>query len=173
MAGYDQTSRRTVYDLTFDQYGGMLVSVRRPSELGWELIADAIDVLGEGLDSTAAPAVERIRAGGQLIRAFADALISWDLRDRGRAVPATHAGVLAQDRPFLLNVARTWYLSVALRPEEADQPIEQTAAPDPVEDETSDFEQRLMHLPVMTASALILDSPSGENLRDAELVGAR
>lgn len=158
-----------MYDLTFAEFGDLTVSVRRPSERGWELLADAIEVLGEGLDSAAAPVVERVRAGGWLVRAFADALIGWDLRDRGRAVPATLAGVLAQDRPFLLVVARTWYTAVVLRPEENSTAGMQTRALVDDERDDADAEQRLMGLPVMVAPEPILETDDRD---DVVLVGA-
>lgn len=114
MAAFDQASRRQVYTLSFELYGGMVVLARKPSFRGLELLAHATSVLGERLDSMTRPIGDRIDAWGSLFRAFAEALVWWDLRDNGISVPATLDGVLSQDHEFLLEISRMWYRRVAL-----------------------------------------------------------
>lgn len=144
MARFDQASRRTVFELRFARYGGLVVRVRKPSARGWELLADALDVLGTGLTSTRHPALARIRAGGWLIQAFADSLVGWDLDDNGLEVAVTLDQVMDQDRDFLIDLAMNWYHKVVLLVERP------AVAPAPAEQEEPTFEDELASLPVTT-----------------------
>lgn len=127
---FDQDRRRAVYALRFTPYPGLVVHTRKPGFRALERLVRAVSVLGSDLDGEGASASERIRAWGALHRAFAESLVGWTLADRGRPVPATLAGVLAQDPDFLLEIGRTWYRVVAL--------AEQASAPAPVEPVTED-----------------------------------
>lgn len=144
MASFDQSARRRVYEMNFERYGGLIVRARKPSFRGLELLADAVGVLGEQLTSNARPLGERIWAVGQLVRAFADSLVSWDLFDEGRAVPATLDGALSQDDAFLIDVARMWYRRVVMLID-TEQPSELTPESEQ-EDELPTFEEELAQL---------------------------
>lgn len=109
---FDQDQRRRVYPLRFTQYGGLVVRVRKPGWAAFERLTNAVLVLGDDLSGAGLAAVERMPAWRELFKAFADSLVAWDLTDRGRPVPATRKGVLAQDFHFLIALARTWYIVV-------------------------------------------------------------
>jgi hypothetical protein len=134
MPGFDQSTRRRVYELSFERYGGLIVRTRKPSFRGLEMLADAVDVLGEQLISTARPLDERVWATGRLVRAFADSLMGWGLFDEGRAVPATLDAVLSQDDAFLIDVARMWYRRVVMLID-TEQPQALAVAPEQGEDD--------------------------------------
>lgn len=123
----DQTTRRTVYKLRFEELDDLRVRARKPSLKGMALLSRAVRVLGDDLRGEHLAPHVRLDAWIELSDAFADALVDWDLTDRGIAVPATREGVHEQDIEFLLRVASAWYYRVALRVE---QPAS-TAAPEP------------------------------------------
>lgn len=138
---YDQHRRRTVYPLDFKPFPGLLVRVRKPSFSALEALTRAVLVLGDDLDGTDLPAIDRMSAWRELFTAFADSLVGWNLTDGGVPVPSTRDAVLAQDAPFLLSLARTWYMIIVLRPPELDEPaaIEQPPEePEAVEDDGTD-----------------------------------
>lgn len=118
--GYDQNERRRTYELNIRPYPGLTVRVRKPGFAALERLTSAVLVLGDDLEGAGLPAPDRLKAWGQLYRAFAASLVGWTLFDGVRPVPATAAGVLAQDPGFLLELARTWYHAVVLRPADVD-----------------------------------------------------
>lgn len=148
--GFDQNTRRKVFELPFRAtYPGLLVRCRKPAFGALEQLYGTVLVLGEDLDGRGLSVPVRLAAWRDLFEAFADSMISWNLSDRGRDVPATKKGVLAQDQEFLLTVARTWYRLVVLHSEDV-------AAPEPAQvvdrstedvDEPS-IEDRLVDIPV-------------------------
>lgn len=132
---FDQSTRRLVYDLAFHAYPGLLVRVRKPGYGALRHLAGAEAVLGVGMTGAAVTGAARIEALGPVVDAFASSLVSWTLADNGVPVPATHAGVVAQDYDFLIELALTWYRRVVLRIERPDQPaadLDTPSAPDPV-----------------------------------------
>lgn len=122
--GYDQNERRRTFELNIRPYPGLTVRVRKPGFAALERLTSAVLVLGDDLEGAGLPAPDRLKAWGQLHRAFAASLVGWSLLDGVRPVPATTAGVLAQDPGFLLELARTWYHAVVLRPADVDAPAE-------------------------------------------------
>lgn len=114
----DQTTRRTVYKLRFEELDDLRVRARKPSLKGMALLSRAVRVLGDDLRGEHLAPQARLDAWIELSDAFADALVDWDLTDRGIAVPATREGVHEQDIEFLLRVASAWYYRVALRVEQ-------------------------------------------------------
>lgn len=156
---FDQDRRRTVYPLRFREYGGLLVRLRKPGWSAMMKLTDAVLVLGDDLEGPGLPASGKVTAWTQLFEAFADSLIGWDLLDRGRAVPATVDGVLAQDFHFLLALARTWYVVVvqaedrAVEPERQDE-IEDLDLPEPAEPELDEE-----YLAQLGARAVTLPAP--------------
>lgn len=130
----DQTTRRRAYKLRFEEFGDLRVRVRKPSFRGLELLSRAVRQLGDNLRGEHLDAMVRLKAWGHLFDAFADALIDWDLTDRGVAVPPTRAGVRDQDPDFLLRLAHTWYYRVVLRKERStEQPAAAGSVPSPEE----------------------------------------
>lgn len=123
----DQATRRRTYKLRFEELGDLRIRVRKPSLQGMCLLTDAVRVLGDDLRGEHLDARVRLDAWVDLADALADALIDWDLTDRGIPVPATRDGVFDQDIEFLMRVATAWYYRVVLRGEEP-TPV---AAPEP------------------------------------------
>lgn len=124
----DQATRRTVYKLRFEELGNLRVRVRKPSLKGMRLLTRAVRALGDDLRGEHLDAQVRLDAWTDLFDALADALIDWDLTDRGMPVPATQAGVEEQDIEFLMRVASVWYHRVALRVDK----LAPAVAPEPV-----------------------------------------
>lgn len=149
----DQTTRRRVYTLRFENHGDLTVRTRKPGFRSVQLCARAVRALGEGFEGAGLPAHKRIRAWAWLFEAFSDSLIDWDLTDFGKKVPPTRDGVFAQDHDLLLDLARAWYLNVAVRrekpdpvPEPPSRPVEPAAATSAPALTTEDL--ALMDLPV-------------------------
>lgn len=153
---FDQDRRRKVYPLRFREYGGLLVQLRKPGWSAMLKLTDAVLMLGDDLEGPGLPASGKVAAWTQLFEAFADSLVSWDLLDRGHAVPATQDGVLSQDFHFLLALARTWYMVVVQASEQDDTPEEtgQQDAPEPAEPE---FDEE--YLAQLGAKATVLPEP--------------
>lgn len=120
---FDQGQRRRVYPLRFRDFGGLVVQTRKPGWSAFRQLTSAVLVLGDDLDGWGLPASGKLDAWDDLFTAFADSVVSWDLTDRGRAVPATKRHVLAQDFEFLMALARTWYTVVVQHTEKA-APVE-------------------------------------------------
>lgn len=118
--GFDQDERRRVYDLRFQQYGGLLVRVRKPGFSAFAQLTEAVLVLGDDLSGVGIAGTDKLAAWRDAFEAFAESLVSWDLTDRGRAVPVIRKSVLKQDLPFLLALTRTWYAAVVQRPDALD-----------------------------------------------------
>lgn len=185
---FDQDRRRTVYPLRFREYGGLLVRLRKPGWSAMLKLTDAVLVLGDDLEGPGLPASGKVAAWTQLFEAFADSLIGWDLLDRGRAVPATVDGVLAQDFHFLLALARTWYIVVvqaedrAVEPESIHESDDRFTNHEPEEQFTSPEEPELdeEYLAQLGAKAVTLPAPelgdfsasAGEAEAVAELVAS-
>lgn len=119
---FDQDRRRKVYQLAFRPYRGLRISVRKPGFGALVALTRAVLVLGDDFDGDGLSGTDKLDAWEDLFGAFADSLISWDLTDRGRAVPATREGVFAQDHEFLLALARTWHAVVVLAEPTPDEP---------------------------------------------------
>lgn len=155
---FNQGRRRRVYELNMKPYPGLVVRVRKPSFAALDRLTSALPVLGDDLEGTSVPALARIKAWGQLYRAFAECLVDWTLTDGepARPVPATVAGVLAQDPEFLLELARTWYYVVVLADPDAGEP-EADDDGEPVVDE-----EWLAQLPMMPVPPAATSEPEPE-----------
>lgn len=143
---FDQDARRPSYDLAFKAYPGLIVRIRKPGYGALRALARAEAVLGVGLSGSAVTGRARIEAFAPVVDAFAESLVAWTLADQGVQVPATRAGVVAQDYDFLVDLALTWYRRVVLRverPAPAAEPAEEPAASDPV----ADLEDALTEIP--------------------------
>lgn len=134
---YDQDQRRKAYVLDFTPYPGLTVTTRKPPFLALEALTRAVLILGADFQGTNLPINERMAGWRDLFSAFAMSLVSWDLTDRGHSVPATEAGVLSQDLPFLLAVSRTWYTLVASAPEFDER--ETASEPEPIHESGERF----------------------------------
>ncbi len=121
--GLDQDRRRRVYPLRFRTFGGLLVHMRKPGWVAFKRLTRAVLVLGDSLEGPGLSSAERIPAWDNLFSALADSVVSWDLTDRGRPVPATRAGILAQDFELLIALARTWYV-VVVQHDETERPAD-------------------------------------------------
>ncbi|HEV2778814.1 MAG TPA: hypothetical protein VGX25_05380 [Actinophytocola sp.] len=131
---YDRHADLTVYSLTFDEYPGLTVRVRKPGVAGVVACADWISVQSD----RSAGRVARWLAQLRLFVAFADALAGWDLLNSGRPVPATREGVLAQDEAFLRVLAGAWYANVVLA-----APSRPAAEQEPTEPQRSEVDGQL------------------------------
>lgn len=142
---FDQSVRRLTYDLDFRAYPGLLVRVRKPGYGAMLDLTAAETVLGYGMHGSAVAGAARITAMEPVVEAFAASLVSWTLADDGVPVPATRAGVYAQDYTFLVDVVLSWYHQVVLRPQDADQP---TPGPDTeMPDAAAELEDELTAIP--------------------------
>lgn len=141
---FDQDARRPTYDLAFKAYPGLIVRIRKPGYGALRALARAEAVLGVGLSGSAVTGRARIEAFAPVVDAFAESLVAWTLADQGVQVPATRAGVCAQDYEFLIDLALTWYRRVVFR-------VERPAAAEPVveppADPAADLEDALTEIP--------------------------
>lgn len=153
---FDQDQRRKTYRLNFRPFRGLLVSVRKPGFAALAALTRAVLVLGDDFDGPDLSATDRMNAWSELFGAFADSLLIWNLTDRGRAVPATRDGVLAQDLEFLLAVARSWYAAVVIAAEDDEQAesVNDSRAPDPAEQKLDEE-----YLAQLGAKAVTLPAP--------------
>jgi len=156
---YDQSRRRTTYDLVFAKYPGLTASVRKPSYRGLVLLSRAEEVLGVDFSGARLSSTARIEAIAPVIDAFAEALVRWDLVDDGVAVPATRAGIEAQDYEFVVDMVLTWYRRVVLRVEreEAETPKPDTSR---FVSEANDLEDELAALPFQMQPVAAEHEPS-------------
>lgn len=118
---YDQDQRRKIYALDFTPYPGLTVTMRKPGFAALDTLTRAVLVLGTDFEGRGLSATDQMAGWRDLFDALADGLVGWNLTDGGRAVPATREGVLAQDLPFLLALARTWHTMVVMAPEGAQE----------------------------------------------------
>jgi hypothetical protein len=151
--GFDQASRRKLYNLTFRPFPGLLVRCRKPGMRALELLTEVVTPLGDDFEGTGMSSPERVRHWGALFEAFARSLVGWDLTTDGTPVPATIDGVFDQDSDFLLQVSRAWYYAVVLHQEIAEPATavaDQTDGPqaDPPDDDAAEREQLLAYIPV-------------------------
>lgn len=153
---FDQDQRRKTYRLNFRPYRGLVVSVRKPGFGALAALTRAVLVLGDDFDGPDLSATDRMAAWSDLFGAFADSLLSWNLTDRGRAVPATRDGVLAQDLEFLLAVSRTWYAAVVLAPPGHGE------EPDAVDEPPAEQEFDEEYLAQLGAKAVVLPADTAE-----------
>lgn len=159
---FDQTRRRKTYELTMRPYPGLTVWCRKPGFTALEELSGALLALGDDFDGPRLVSSDRVRWWGVLFRAFARSLLAWNLVDDGRPVPATEAGVLAQDPEFLLALARTWYWTVVMHTEQPEPPAESTREDDTDDrtdetDEAAELEAHLADIPIT-----INDTPEPE-----------
>ena len=103
--------QRRTFRLRFEDeaYEGLIVRARSVS------IGSLLGVAGlASLDPTQLRP-EDLAVLGELSEVFADALLDWNLEDpdSGEPVPATLAGVKAQDTDFILPIIKAWFEGVA------------------------------------------------------------
>jgi hypothetical protein len=107
MAGYRR--ERKSYKLRFvdDEMAGLVVEARSTNLGAFLDVAEWVD-----LDpATAGP--EELRKLAALFETFAASLDSWNLEDdHGQPVPATLAGLRAQDVDFALAIIRAWFEAI-------------------------------------------------------------
>lgn len=97
---------RKGYKLKFEDYEGLEVTV---GSLSIDKLLSLTE-LASNLDSDDA-GIEQSR---ELIKVFADALVSWNLgTEDGKAVPATYEGVLTQEFDFILEIIMAWMNQMA------------------------------------------------------------
>lgn len=95
--------RNKTFELDFEgtELEGLKVVCRRPS---LDALAYAAEMQGQQLS----PATFR-----DLVRHFADGLVSWDLEgDDDAPVPATYEQLIKQDEEFLTDLLDAWYPAV-------------------------------------------------------------
>lgn len=125
---YDRTRDAPLYVLRFEAYPGLEVRVGRPSFLGEKALTRAWPVLCDGRAGQDAQ-----RAALEMAAtAMAQVLVDWSLVWAGREVPASRAGLLGLDTPFLLDLVWAWV----------------DAATQPAEPVAEDPAAALIHLPV-------------------------
>jgi hypothetical protein len=110
--GYDRAAALDVYRLSFEEYPGLVVRCRRPSFVGEQSLELAWPVLRDPRRGRRA----QQRALSLAADALARSIVDWDLEWGGRPVPASHAGLLNLDTPFLLALVTAWVEQVATRP---------------------------------------------------------
>lgn len=146
----DQSTRRAAYKLRFEEFGDLRVRMRAPSFRGLKLLRRAVAVLGDDLGGEHLDGEARLDGWDLLFAAFTDALLDWDLTDRGRPVPATWEGVQGQDVDLLLPLVAAWYRRVVLRPQPAAVAVGEPAprpAREPVPSGPSAEELALLAIP--------------------------
>lgn len=110
---YDQSKRRALYVLRFDEdteLAGLEVACRKPGYRATRLLQSAVLALGDDLTGTGLAGDALMAAWLPLFTALQRSVCRWNLIDNGRSVPVS--GLLDQDIPFLLMLARTWYEQV-------------------------------------------------------------
>lgn len=103
---------RTTYVLTFDDgtpLAGVVVQVRRPTA-GGHIDLTVARAAGSLPDPQAAAAGDAAAADGlyRMFRAFAGALLSWNITDGGEPVPATLEGLLGLELDHATQLVWTW-----------------------------------------------------------------
>lgn len=150
---YDQDQRRRTYGLAMLPFPGLTIDMRKPGFTALDALTRAVLVLGGDFDGRDVTPDVRMDAWRDLFTAFADSLVAWDLTDRGRAVPVTREGVLAQDPQFLLELVRTWYAVVVLAPPEhtaIEQPADEELPPAQDDEDAEVLDDYLANIPTTT-----------------------
>lgn len=145
----DQARRRNTYELVFrfPDDTPLTVMCRKPSFLGMRLLVGAERLLGVDMGGSALSHTERVEALSPVVRAFAGSLLRWNLRDGAVPVPATLAGVEAQDYELVVMLVTEWYRKVVLRLDRAE-----SARPADFE---QDDEDDLAEIPFAVRSAAV------------------
>ena len=106
----------TLFKLIFEDPGmaGLEVTVREPS------IDDLLAMSAAGDTKTMDPDLLRV-----MFKAFADLLDSWNLERKGKPVPATYEGVIAQSPAFIMKIVAALDQTVA-RPDPTSPPASPT-----------------------------------------------
>lgn len=157
----DQSTRRTAYKLRFEEFDGLVVRVRKPSFRGLRKLARVVAILGDDLRGKHLEVESRLDAWELLFGAFTDALIDWNLTDRGKPVPVTRKGVRGQDVDLLLTVTAAWYRQVVLRHERV-TPVEPKSTRTPVPSVSaapSPEEMALLSIPFEVGNSAALEDP--------------
>lgn len=111
---HDRRDGQTVYRLAFPGRPGLTVRLRRASLAGMIDIAEATPVLRRNVHRDEAQTeLDNLRAWRRLARAFASALLDWDLLDGGDPVPATFAGVMSLELEEVMDLVAGWRQAMA------------------------------------------------------------
>jgi hypothetical protein len=108
VTGFEPPSSGQKLDFSETAYAGLEVTMDAVS------LGDLLDIqdLAEATAAGTAPGA----AVRKLFAKFAGCLESWNVTKHGRPVPATLAGVLAQDASFILAVVVAWQQAMAQAP---------------------------------------------------------
>jgi hypothetical protein len=105
--GFERTAKSFRLQFSDGKYDGLEVVMRSLSTGRFlEVTELAVTVQQENL----AKAAGEVR---KLFEAASESLASWNLTDGGEPVPATLAGLLAQDFDFVLDVVLAWLDAIA------------------------------------------------------------
>lgn len=130
---YDRYAVLPVWELhNFEEYPGFVMRVRKANFAGQLLVAEAMPVLRR---ASAPLDLYSLRALSKMCGALAGALKDWNLLNDGEPVPATKAGLMAQDIDFVMALAREWAAATSApepRPPREPEPV---APPEPEVDE--------------------------------------
>jgi hypothetical protein len=103
---------RTEYVLRFEipPLAGVVVAARKPTAGGLVDLTMAQAATGGLPDAAAAAAGDALAADAlyRVFRAFAGALLSWNITDRGEPVPATLDGLLGLELEHAVGLTYTW-----------------------------------------------------------------
>jgi hypothetical protein len=109
MAGYKR--KRTIYRLNFEdpEMDGLVVDTTGANIEEFMVLAELQDLATGGVELTTDNLVRIAEATGRVKELFASHLVSWNLEDDDdNPVPATLAGIKAQDDEFILDLATAW-----------------------------------------------------------------
>jgi hypothetical protein len=178
---YDRRDDQTIYRLVFPDRPGLTVRVRRAGLAGMIDLAEATPVLRRNAQRhEARTELDNLHAWRRIARAFASALVDWDLFDGGEPVPATFAGVMTLSLDEIIAFTQGWRQAMAAPVRFDDDPADDPDADldddvlgedeDPPDEGPVDEldEEWLAQLPVETLPAPAEEvAPTGEVLADA------
>lgn len=145
---YDRYEDLDTFKLVFEEFPGLTIRVHRANFAGLLATAEAMPVLRESVARRAGlNDLATLRAWRKLCKALGGALMSWDLKNGTRRVPATVRGLMSQDLPFIMTVAHAWSQATSRPPVAKPAPAEPT--PEPTGPELD--EEWLSQLPVVVA----------------------
>ncbi|HEV7651331.1 MAG TPA: hypothetical protein VGP26_24540 [Actinophytocola sp.] len=151
---HDRRDGQTVYKLVFPDRPGLTVRVRRASLAGMIDLAEATPVLRRNAQrDEARTELENLHAWRRIARAFASALLEWDLFDGGAPVSATFAGVMTLELDEIMALVQGWRQAMAAPVQFEDDEPDEGLAPglgdEPPVDELD--EEWLAQLPAQVA----------------------
>lgn len=106
VGGYEAPT--TAFALRFEDHPGLEVKATSVPVGMFTRLTKLADMAGDASDATLARAAEGISELDELLHAFGDALVDWNVQVKGEAVPATYEGVCRLDFPFALELIFGW-----------------------------------------------------------------